>query len=265
MRAFGRFIAIRDRKTNTGPVKAAQLLDEKTSLFPLVSTHQVVEELKKTGFASGFLLPTEVVENLEEFFASRPCYPDGNRETPIENVDAAAATGAVTAYYYNTMASPDMARIATDPKILNICYLYFGSQPYHLGNQAWWSFPLKSSDLQKSAFAQKFHFDLDGWRFLKFFFYISDVEMGFGEHVFVLESHKTRPMRFQYGLRRFSDEEVSQAFSASNIRPVIGSKGAGFVEDTFGVHKGTPPTLGRRLYFEIEYASSDYGTPNDNL
>jgi hypothetical protein len=260
MRIAGRFTAL--RKPGKHP---PALLDESSSLFPDVDSRVAAEQLALHGYAAGFDLTDNMVATLRDFFANRTCYRNGARSAPFDSPAAAAADGAVTAYYFDTMDCDLIRTIAADPKILNVAALYFGSTVHHLGNQAWWSFPMASSEGQQSEFAQLYHFDLDAWRFLKFFFYVTDVAEGGGEHVYVLESHRARPMKFQRTIRRFSDAEIAGAFAPEAIKRVTGKAGAGFVEDTFGLHKGQPPKADARLYFELEYANTDYGVPNDRF
>ncbi len=67
--------------------------------------------------------------------------------------------------------------------------------------RTWWSFPTKTAseaDLSRASF--KFHFDLDDWRMLKFFFYLSDVDADAGPHVYVRGSHNRRRVKHQLTL-----------------------------------------------------------------
>lgn len=261
MRLAGRFIALRQIRGQSAPGQG--LLDESGSLFPSIDSRAVSDAIWQTGFAEGLDLPTDMVERLTAFFRGRTCYVNGDRSKPAATVEQAHAAGAVTAYFYDTMDSPDIRALVDDPKLRNIATRYFASAAHHLGNQAWWSFPRQSDLATQSEFAQLYHFDLDAWRFLKFFFYMTDVNEGTGEHVYVLGSHRERPFKYQRAIRRFTEEEVDADFPASAIKRVTGRAGAGFVEDTFGLHRGEPPRTGARLYFEIEFANRDYRVPND--
>ena len=64
-----------------------------------------------------------------------------------------------------------MAAIANEPYTLSIVERYLGATPTILGYTAWWSF----AQPDEARDAQLFHQDMDDYRFVKMFIYLSDV------------------------------------------------------------------------------------------
>jgi len=137
-----------------------------------------------------------------------------------------------------------------------------GTDPVHIGSELLWSFPLSATPLQRLEAAQVFHYDLDDYRFIKFFFYLTDVDLSSGPHVCIRGSHKNKKFSHQLlGVRSAGkeDKEIVDYYGAENVLTVCGQAGFGFVEDASCFHKATPPDGKDRLLLQIEYAINDYG------
>lgn len=107
--------------------------------------------------------------------------------------------------------------------------------------------------------SQSFHYDLDDWQQFKIFFYLSDVGMDDGPHVYVRGSHRRRPLSQQ--LRPFvglTEADAIRAYGRGSIRPITGRSGLGFAEDPFGMHMGLPVGAGRRLALEVSFGTADW-------
>ena len=107
-----------------------------------------------------------------------------------------------------------------------------------VGVNLWWTFTKNEAEMMKHA--HFFHRDLDDFKFLKFFFYITDCSDGDGAHTLVSGSHKERVFRSRFGidaLGRFSDEQIQNNFGSRNILPMLGKAGEGFVEDTWTIQR----------------------------
>jgi hypothetical protein len=110
--------------------------------------------------------------------------------------------------------------------------------------------------------AQVFHYDLDDYRFIKFFFYLTDVDLYSGPHVLIRGSHKNKKLSHQLlGVRCASkpDEDIVGCYGAENLVTICGPAGLGFAEDATCFHKGTLPTQKERLLLQIEFAINNYG------
>jgi hypothetical protein len=111
-----------------------------------------------------------------------------------------------------------------------------------------------------------FHYDLDDFKFIKFFFYLTDVDAGSGPHVAVRTSHlRRRVARFgdRLKVRRYSDDEVIGLYGRDQIVSITGPAGMGFAEDTICIHKGQTPVSRERLILQFQYALNDWGNQHD--
>ncbi|NDI84633.1 phytanoyl-CoA dioxygenase family protein [Undibacterium crateris] len=161
------------------------------------------------------------------------------------------------------VSSVDVIALANNPQILDIAGKYLGCKPTISNISIWWSIPADGSAQE----AENYHRDVDDFKFVKFFVYLSDVDAGNGPHCFVKGSH--RDQRF-LKIRRILDDEVYSSFPHENILSLSGKTGDAFLEDTFGLHKGQPPRNGRRLLLQVEYsvgpiAVYDYSVKNRNI
>ena len=142
---------------------------------------------------------------------------------------------------------PDVVNLANDPRLIEVAGRYLGCRPTISNLSIWWSLPADGTAQE----AENYHRDVDDWRFVKFFLYLSDVDETAGPHCFVRGSHRSPKF---LRIRRVTDEEVSGAFPREDQLRIAGRAGDAFLEDTFGLHKGQPPTRIRRLLFQVEYS-----------
>jgi len=144
----------------------------------------------------------------------------------------------------------------SDRKILSIAQEYLGTQPIFDFIAMWWHV---KSDNPDSEAAQYFHFDMDRLRWVKLFFYITDVKDDSGPHVFIPKSHSDFGIPFRFrrkGYARLEDKEVEEYFPKLEWKVFTGNAGTMIVEDTRGLHKGKHVLSGDRLMFQIQFTSS---------
>ena len=141
--------------------------------------------------------------------------------------------------------APYLMDLANDPRILDIVGAFLGCKPTIGYMATWWSYP--TSGAQQ---AENYHRDVDDWKFVKLFVYITHVDAQSGPHKYVIHT-STNPALGRIG--RFEDKEVADTFGDENILTMTSKAGEGFLEDTFGVHKGQPVQKGHRLLFQVVY------------
>jgi hypothetical protein len=144
------------------------------------------------------------------------------------------------------VAAPYLLDLANDQGILDIVGRFLGCKPTIGYMAAWWSYPTGLGPQQ----AENYHRDVDDLRFVKLFVYLTDVTAKTGPHKYVLRSSGD-PRMAKVG--RFTDEEVEATFGAQNVRSMTSRAGEGFLEDTYGFHKGQPVQAGHRLLFQVVY------------
>jgi ectoine hydroxylase-related dioxygenase (phytanoyl-CoA dioxygenase family) len=129
----------------------------------------------------------------------------------------------------------------------------------------WWH--TKSPSPDKEA-AQYFHFDMERLRWIKFFFYLTDVNEESGPHIFVPNSHTDNGLPFSLrskGYTRLEDSQVDKVFPRASWKVFTGPIGSMIVEDTRGLHKGKHVEKGDRLIFQLQFTSSLFGKAIDSI
>ncbi len=147
----------------------------------------------------------------------------------------------------DVVRAPHFLEIANRPEILGIVERYLGCRPTITYMAAWWSYPTGIEAQQ----AENFHRDVDDWRFVKLFVYLTDVDGSKGPHVYV---KKSANVPVAGPIRRLTDEEVRAEHAAGDIVYMTGAAGEAFLENTYGIHKGQPVLEGHRLLFQAVYS-----------
>jgi hypothetical protein len=221
----------------------------------------------KDGFVHGLRLRPEVVDELLTFSSMATCFGDGKTEFPFNYRDREAAeqqfghTFRLGRYNHAFLASPVLQALATDKQLVAIARKYLRTTPVLLGARMWWSFagPAATEDQKKAG--QGFHYDIDGYRALTFFFYLTDVGMSRGPHVYIRGSHVKKRLRHLVSMYKGrSDEEITASYGMERQVVSCGPAGSGFAEDIFGFHKGLSPESGDRLIVQLRFGLRDYGT-----
>ncbi|MGD1913359.1 MAG: hypothetical protein ACFB2X_21700 [Rivularia sp. (in: cyanobacteria)] len=239
------------------------------SVFNQIDIDKAVTQLKTEGFYTGLKLSKELVQEIFEFASSNPCY--GNRKSNLgfyyhqkKQAEIQAAKDIKVGCYFNTaQLCPAIYKLQNDSQLLAIASRYLEQEPIHQGNQLWWSFAGESSDWERRQTAQMFHYDLDDYRFLKFFFYLTDVDSHSGPHICIRGSHKHKKFSHVLLRKRETDKDIIDYYGEESLVTICGQAGFGFAEDPLCFHKGLTPTHKDRLLLQIEFATTDYGMQND--
>lgn len=151
--------------------------------------------------------------------------------------------------------------IMADQTLMAVAQAYVGTLPVLDTVNLWWS-AIYGTEPGSSA-AQLFHFDMDRIKWLKFFFYLTDVDENSGPHVYVKGSHRSghpaASSLLAHGYVRLPDKDVVEAYGRENVVEITGSRGTIVAVDTRGFHKGKVPITGHRLVLELEYSNSLFG------
>lgn len=143
---------------------------------------------------------------------------------------------------------PHVMELVSSPKIVQLASDYLGCVPSLTCLGVQWSYPTASPGI-----AQKFHRDSEGWKYLRFLVYLTDVDEGCGPHVYVKGSHKgSLPFRMKF----YQPGEIVERYGSESLVKVMGKRGTGIAADTCGIHKGEAPTLRPRLVLTFTYAIS---------
>jgi len=145
---------------------------------------------------------------------------------------------------------------------LEIAQRYLNCRPIFDYLVMWWSFPFHGK--MASEAAQMYHYDMDRIRFIKFFFYLTDVNPETGPHCFVRGSHHSKPNNLLKD-GRIKDEEIEANFQKQDILEICGKKGTIIAVDTIGFHKGKMLEKDSRLLLQILYSNNLFGQTNEKI
>lgn len=143
---------------------------------------------------------------------------------------------------------PMAIRFALDQRYLALAGAYLGCPPAIGGGNLRKSFLNDLPDFDTLFF----HSDRNSPRFLKFFFYLHDVDEGHGPFAYVRGSHrqKFKGWRSKY---RWSHDEIAAVYGADSILLMTAQMGDVVVADTTGFHRGTKVTSGDRSMLTVDY------------
>jgi hypothetical protein len=95
---------------------------------------------------------------------------------------------------------------------------------------------------------------MNGWRTLKFFFYLTATSQESGAHRCIVGSHRRRPLKQQFTLTVGRDiEELRDFYGQDRFLTITGEAGTGFAEDPFVFHTGSLCRDQPRLILELEF------------
>jgi hypothetical protein len=163
-----------------------------------------------------------------------------------------------------SLKTPEFQSLLADHSILSVTQAYLGSRVTMETCAMWW-LPLYGQAPSFAA-AQQFHFDMDRWKWLNWFLYLTDVNTGTAPHTIIQKSHHrlAKPDSIlSRGYVRVSDEELAQHYPREDFLELTGPVGTLMAVDTRVWHKAKFPTTGERLILEIVCATSMFG--NDSL
>ncbi len=236
------------------------------SLIEDVDIDHVVRAVSEEGLFPGLRLRADVLKELREFASVTTCLGDGKPEYPFRYVDKTAAqqeyaqTFRVARYNHVLEACSALRTLVSDTKLLAIARKYLRTQPVLIAASMWWSFPAAANAAQQVEVGQGFHYDVDDYRTLAFFFYLTDVKPSNGPHVFVRKSHIEKSWKHVASIYKGrADAEIEGFYGPERQVVLCGPAGSGFAEDIFGFHKGLHPESGDRLMLQVRYGLRDYG------
>lgn len=165
----------------------------------------------------------------------------------------------------DSLLCPHILELALSPQVLAIAEQYLGCLPTIYSINTWWSFPGFSASV-----AQDYHRDVDDYKFLALFIYLTDVEGGNkgGQHQFVTHTHeedqvvnilngnsKLASELFIPKLKEngYNQKELYEKIFHQQIVDITGKAGSVFLADTYAFHKGMPPKKDPRLVCWIRY------------
>ena len=276
MRYFARFVifrhtipVLRRLQGNVAPreeqLRNADINVDFTDYFSALDIQKTVAEISQYGAftCKEFVLPPAELKSILNYAQTETCYINGNKSLGIkadewQQAEKKTGSAVMTGHFFNVPQSCNaIAKVSTCKKLYAIAESYLKTQPHFVRSTMWWSFPTQLADAKTlPGVSQAFHKDIVDYKFLKFFFYATEVDDHSGPHQYVLGSHKASLYERFNALQKFSDDYVLERHGPGSVRSFTLPAGRGFIADTWGIHKGKPPKNKPRLMIEIVYAVS---------
>ncbi len=211
-------------------------------------------ELKTKGYTEFEKpIPPGLIQDIIDHASELPLYDPYNRGIgDFAFKDIPEATNIASYKRNDVVVNQTVLRIANDPAILRIVKGFLGATPTISNVNMWWSVAGKS----EAKNPQLFHRDVDDFKFCKLFIYLTNVGLNDGPHIYVKNSSATNKLT---KIRRYSDQEVEDAFGKENVVTFCKPKGSFFIVDTYGLHKGKLPVDNNRLLIQLQYSLNPVG------
>ena len=181
---------------------------------------------------------------------------DFNDNYKIDDIENTALKGRFHWKSQDLVKNPAIQKLLAAPDLHRIAQEYLGCAPY-LAQVALWLDTVNDKPLDEHVF----HYDNDGPKFLKFFFYLTDTDEKSGAHKFIQKTHGPVKVEQFHKSRRYTDEELISHYGAENVITFSAPAGTVIAEDTSGFHRGTTPINHARVMMVLEYCVFD----NENL
>jgi hypothetical protein len=228
----------------------------------------------------GRLLSDSQCREVEDYFRARPCFnthvPVYSDQLPRSFADCRDAGHYASYRWLDIAAAPHLVETALRPDLLAIVGDYLGCLPTIYSIHAWWTF----ADRPTPAQTHRIHRDLDDFRFLAMFVYLTDVGPKDGPTRMIRRTHR-HDLSNRYVEQYNAQIAAGASGAAATVSPTLlfppesgnarrlnldfarlfpgleeeftGPAGTAVVADTFGLHHGTMPKERDRLVCWIRY------------
>ncbi len=230
------------------------------------SSKSCMDAMTLNGYSPGLNLTSEIIQELLNFAFISPCYGNRDRKNilfissrEVANNDFKNSTYKVADYSNNIEECKAILRLKSDPLILALARQYIGHEPVYYRSELLWTFP--DNPLAEIVYTQYFHCDINDYRNLKFFFYLTDVNSDSSPHSYIKGSHRHRSLYYQVqGGAIYPDREhkLIEFYGKDKVTDICGPLGSGFMGDPYCYHRGGNSNSNARLLLQMEFGSRDY-------
>lgn len=269
MKTVARFEFARDWATRNAPsafdhntVVASNVMSAEQDIGQVVST------LRTDGYYVGLQLSPNALDSFLKHCQASPCFADRDPNLKLHIKDRKTLEQRLgrpiklASYFKQQEEWPVFRSLLEDPMLQAIATAYLGRTPVYVRSELAWSFPYDASVADKRTAAQVLHCDINDYRTIKFFFYLTEVGPQNGPHAYIKKSPRTRsPLHQLLGQHCASISESDLILKYDNqLVSVCGPAGWGFAGDPYYFHRGTTPINGERLLLQVEFGCHKYRT-----
>jgi hypothetical protein len=245
------------------------------SVFEGLDLQDAVSTLIDEGVFQGLRLPAGIVQEMTAFAEVNPVFTKdapkkGFLARNFREENKERERDILAAFYFEGAEKcPAIMKLREDPSLHSIASAYLGQPAILIRTRLWWSFPAERvTDVDFHLAAQnRFHFDIDGWRTLKFFFYLTPSDERTGAHQYIRASHRHRKLKHQFtAFTGRPTPQLESFYAPDQFLTITGDAGFGFAEDPFVFHTGTVcrdrPRLMLEIGFGVSAANPAYKNPD---
>ncbi|TVQ08882.1 MAG: hypothetical protein EA368_10705 [Leptolyngbya sp. DLM2.Bin27] len=269
---LARFVAVRETVARRGSYEPsgtieATVMHAVAGVCPVESPAQVAALIRANGYYEGFSLRPDILAGLLDFAQTNPCYVNRNPDHPFyiddrEQLEQTLGAPILVAGYLDSHEScAAYQAMRADNYLLDVASQYLNHRAVYMRGELAWGFPAPNTLEQKLKMARVYHCDINDYKTIKFFFYLSDVRAGDGPHVYLQGTHLHRRFRHQWlgqGCASICDRTLVDIYGSERVRIVTGPAGFGFAGDPYCLHRGTVPQHSSRLLLQLEYGMNPY-------
>lgn len=235
----------------------------------------ILDEMKARGFARlPSILTPEKLGEIRSYFEANAVHKGPHVysfDGMPKHIEKAKQEFSMVGYRFDQVAhAPHLVDTFNDPRLVDMIEGYLGCVPTLYSINAWWSFPASEPQLIHS---QHFHRDIDDWRFVTLFLYLTDVDAGSGPHQIVEGSRSAEGLTALIEKARKAGKNVDgfnvrdsfvetaggklssdcEHLFESAIVNATGPAGTMWLVDTTNLHRGLLPTRSPRLVVWARY------------
>ena len=236
------------------------LISDKNLFVGIENEKNVLKNIQNDGIFRGFYLKEKVINEILEIIQNKKFLINREKSKTILLNDKKENDGVYICRYLNPHKDLKIVNdIAYNKTLINVAANYFKTNPIVQSSQIWWTFNLsdkKGNSINPPGNEFGYHYDVDDFKFLKLFVYLSNVDEKSGPHYFIKKEGKKNFN--EYVSRRISDDEAIERYN-DRIILLTGKKGTSFIEDTSNYHKGSNPEKNNsRGILQVIYAISEW-------
>ena len=215
---------------------------DKNLFVGIEDENKIIKNIQKTGIFKGFSLKENVANEILESIQNKRFFINREKNKTILLSDKKENDGIYICRYLNPHKDLKIIYdIAYNQTLIDVATNYFRTNPIVQSTQIWWTFNYSDKNgnlINPPGNEFGYHYDVDDFKFLKLFIYLSDVNEKSGPHYFIKKDGKKKFN--EYVNRRISDYEALNTYK-DRIIQLKGEKGTSVIEDTSYYHKGSNP------------------------